>query len=172
MTRTDGEGSMAKEKSEKLTARKKGEEGYWERKTSAGTEASAAKTRIFTEETFTKAANAYFDDCDSRDELYGEAGLCLFLSKWVGRPITLERLRDWYDGDKNQSIQDAVHLAYMRIQHQVETDPRYQEKAMVSRGIFLQKQMRFGSYQDRQQIQQDTKVEISFGESMDQSDFR
>ena len=106
---------------------------------------------IETPEEFTELANAYFDWCDETDRLYGEAGLALYLSEHnrKGRAITLERLRKYLSGERAPQLQEAVQLAYMRIQDQIEHDPRDQDKAMSARGMFLQKQKYFGGYADK-----------------------
>lgn len=151
---------------------KKGEEGYHERNTDAAHEASA----VFpTAEAFTEAANKYFDECDSTDALYGEAGLCLGLSKYnaKGRNVTLAALRSWYDGEYCSWLQEAVQMAYLRIQQQVETDPRYREKGgMATRAIFTLKQNRLGGYQDKQEVKNDSTVRVIFGDGVDASDFK
>ena len=155
---------------------KKGEEGYHERNMQAAHEATQKAHKIFiTPEEFTEAANGYFDDCDAREEIYGEAGLCLWLSEHnpKGRTVTLQALRGWYDGTHNKDIQDAVQMAYLRIQRQIESDPRYREKGgMATRAIFLQKQARFGGYQDKIENKTDTTVRIIHGDNMDESDFK
>lgn len=108
----------------------------------------------------------YFSECDGSGTLYGEAGLARHLG------VILATLRKWYDGTDCADLQEAVQLAYLRIQEQVETDPRYQEKGMVTRGIFLQKQPRFGGYQDRIESKQDIVVNVKMGAGMDASDFQ
>lgn len=108
----------------------------------------------------------YFKECDRDTVLYGEAGLALYLS------VTIETLRRWYDGKRCADFQEVVQMAYLRIQNQIETDPRYQEKGMVTRGIFLNKQPRFGGYQDRAEARQDLTVNVKMGKGMDESDFR
>lgn len=135
----------------------------------------SAMCAIFpTAEEFRRVADKYFDDCDASDKLYGEMGLCLALSDGnaKGRAVSVRMLRMWYDGESSAWLQDEVQRAYTRIAAQVESDPRYQEKAMVSRGIFLQKQARFGGYQDKTETKQDTTVRIMFGEGTDASDFK
>lgn len=155
---------------------KRGEEGYHERNTGPATAATAEAHATFpTAEEFSEAAQRYFDECDENGVLYGEAGLCLGLSKYnkKGRNVTLVSLRSWYDGEKCPWLQEAVQMAYLRIQQQVESDPRYQEKGgMATRGIFLQKQARFGGYQDKIEARTDTTVKIIHGSSMDESDFK
>lgn len=153
---------------------KKGEEGYWERNTAPCAKALSEAGAIFTSrDLFTEAADRYFDECDERGILYGEAGLCVALSKYnpKGKTVTLQTLRSWYDGQRCKYLQDAVQLAYLRIQQQIESDPAYREKGMVPRSIFLQKQPRFGGYQDKIETKQDTTVKIIHGENMDKSDF-
>lgn len=108
----------------------------------------------------------YFSECDGSGTLYGEAGLARHLG------VILATLRKWYDGTDCADLQEAVQLAYLRIQEQVETDSRYQEKGMVTRGIFLQKQPRFGGYQDRIESKQDIVVNVKMGAGMDASDFQ
>lgn len=167
---------MAQKETTLKRGRKRGEEGYWERNTEGLSKGTDGKQNaIFPDaETFTKAANAYFDECDERNELYGEAGLALYLSAHNpgGRTVTLKTLRTWYDGDKSTWLQDAVQMAYLRIQQQVESDGRYRDKAMVTRGIFLQKQTRLGGYQDRVEQKTEATVHIVHGDSMDESDFK
>lgn len=136
---------------------------------------SSQMSAIFpTASEFRKVADRYFDECDDNGLLYGEMGLCLALSNGnaKGRTVSLNMLRMWHDGKCAEWLQDEVQRAYMRISAQVESDPRYQEKAMVSRGIFLQKQARFGGYQDKVEQKQDTTVRILFGEGTDASDFK
>lgn len=127
--------------------------------------------RFATVEEFESAAKAYFDDCDAAGKLYGEAGLALHLG------VTLKSLRAWYDGERGDKacpgLQEAVQMAYLRIQDQIETHEAYREKGgMASRAIFLQKQVRFGGYQDRIEARQDMTVNIKHGKDMDSSDFK
>jgi len=104
-----------------------------------------------TAEEFEELANAYFDFCDDEDRLYGEAGLALYLTAHnrKKRNVTLTALRDWYVGERSPHLQESVKMAYLRIQDQIDHDPRYQDKAMATRGIFLQKQKWYGGYTDR-----------------------
>ena len=128
-----------------------------------------------TAEEFTRAAEGYFAACDERGLLYGEAGLCLSLTRSNpgGRPVTLQTLRDWYDGEDCPHLREAVRLAYLRIQEQIESDPRYHEKGgIITRGTLLQKQPRFGGYQDRADTKSESTVKIIFGSTMDRSDFQ
>ena len=132
-----------------------------------------ANAAFSTAQEFTTAAEAYFQSCDAQGLVYGEAGLCLALSRNnpKGRAVTLKTLRDWYDGKSCLWLQEAVQLAYLRIQAQIESDPRYQEKSgMISRGSYLQKQHRLGGYQEKGE-RQDTTVNIICGSSMEKSDF-
>ena len=108
----------------------------------------------------------YFRTCDEGGVLYGEAGLALYLN------VTITTLRRWYDGTRCPDFKDTAQMAYLRIQNQIETDPRYQEKGMVTRGIFLNKQPRFGGYQDKVEAKQDISVNVNFGKGMDDSDFK
>ena len=61
---------------------------------------------------------------------------------------------------------------FQRIQEQIDTSPIYQEKGMVTRGIFLNKQKRLGGYQDKQETRQDISVNVTFGDGVDASDFK
>ena len=154
---------------------RKGEEGYWERSTDAAHEAAAKACAAFeTAEAFQLAADAYFDECDAEYKLYGEAGLCLGLTKYGPKKqvVTLRALRSWHDGESCEWLKDAVQQAYLRIAAQVESDERYQQKSMSARGIFLQKQARFGGYQDKQETKNDTTVHIVFGNGSDESDYK
>lgn len=143
-----------------------------------GTVADAAHAECATFETaeeFTEAANRYFDECDASGALYGEAGLCLALTKYnrKGRVVTLRALQSWCDGTKAVYLQDAVQMAYLRIQSQIETDPRYQAKGgMATRAIFLQKQKRLGGYQDKPVDTAPPTINITFGKNMDENDFK
>lgn len=158
------------EKAEKKTAAQKGAPEYWDRNTDAAHEACA----IFpTAEAFTMAAKGYFEACDAAEVLYGEAGLALYLSKHndKGMVVTLRTLRAWCDGEKCAYLQDAVQAAYMEIMAQIETDPRYQEKNMCTKSIFLLKQSRLGGYTDKTEQKETAPVVINFGTTMDKSDF-
>lgn len=149
----------------------KGQKGYWDRETDQAHEACMAFPNA---EAFTAAAEEYFADCDKRGILYGEAGLCVALSRHsaTGKPVTVRALQSWWDGEKCPHLQDAVQLAYLRIQSQIETDPRYQEKGgMATKAIFLLKQKRLGGYTDKAEQKNDVTVTILHGNSMDQSDF-
>lgn len=167
--------SMGKKPDRSKQAICKGEEGYWERNTEAAHKAAAAASAAFeTAEQFQTAADAYFDECDAEGKLYGEAGLCLGLTKYgpKKRIVTMDTLRKWHDGVSCAHLQEVVKVAYMRIAEQVETDERYQQKAMATRGIFMQKQARFGGYQDKVETKNDTTVKIVFGDNSDSSDYK
>lgn len=169
---TRHEGVFTVENSENRVEAKKGENGYWERETDA---AHAACAVFETEDAFTQAAEGYFSQCDADETLYDEAGLCLYLSRHnpKGKPVTVRTLRAWYDGEHAAYLQEAVQMAYLRIQHQIATDPRYQEKGgMATKAIFLMKQARLGGYTDRTEQKTDATVNINFGKTMDQSDFK
>lgn len=127
-----------------------------------------------TGEEFSQAVEGYFKHCDAEEDLYGEAGLCLWLSSHSpgGAIVTQQTLRSWYDGEACPHLRDAVRLAYLRIQHQVETDPRYQGKAgMASKALLLLKQSRLGGYAEKPEPKGDAQVKVIFGENMEQSDF-
>lgn len=113
-----------------------------------------------------RAMDAYFDECDANGVLYSESGLARHLN------VQLLTLRSWYDGTRVPEYQHDVQMAYLRIQEQIETDPRYQEKSMVSRSIFLNKQRWFGGYQDKIEARQDISVNVKMGDGMDASDFK
>ena len=165
---------MAKRGNPKLSA-KKGEEGYHERNTDAAHAAAAREIAIFPDVgDFEFLANAYFTYCDGNNLLYGEAGLALYLSdhNTKGKVVTVNALRRWCDGDACPHLQEAAQRAYLRIQSQIESDPRYQEKGMVTRSIFLQKQKRLGEYQDKVEAKNDHTFKFVFGNSMDESDFK
>lgn len=113
-----------------------------------------------------KAMDGYFAKCDEEGTLYSEGGLARHLN------VALLTLRSWYDGTRVPEYQHDVEMAYLRIQEQIETDPRYQEKSMVSRSIFLNKQRWFGGYQDKIEAKQDISVNVKMGSGMDESDFK
>lgn len=113
-----------------------------------------------------KAMDGYFAKCDGEGTLYSEGGLARHLN------VALLTLRSWYDGTRVPEYQHDVEMAYLRIQEQIETDPRYQEKSMVSRSIFLNKQRWFGGYQDKIEAKQDISVNVKMGAGMDESDFK
>ena len=155
---------------------KRGEPGFHERNSAPG-RAAVAKDReerrakgigdrnctFETVESFEEAAIGYFDECDRKDEKYSEAGLCLWLSAHnpKGRNVTLATLQSWYDGNAAEHLQEAVQMAYLRIQHQIETDPRYDDKAMTAYRIFLEKQSRLGGKTDKQEVNNNVKFELT-----------
>lgn len=123
---------------------------------------------------FTRAANGYFAKCDEENKLYGEAGLCLYLSEHneSDRVVTTRMLRNWWRGDSCEYLKDAVDAAYMRIQAQIETDHTYMDKTMATRAIFLLKQPFFGGYQDKTETKTDTTVRIVHDDSVSAEDFK
>lgn len=165
---------MATKKSTKKAETTNADSVVSESRTAAATEAAAKVCAIFPEvEEFEKLANDYFDECDAEYRLYGEAGLALYLSdhNLAQRFVSVKTLRSWADGISCPHLTDAVGRAYTRIQAQIESDPRYQVKGMVTRSIFLNKQERFGGYQDKTETKNDTTFRFTFGDSMDKSDF-
>ncbi|MCI6433826.1 MAG: DNA-packaging protein [Clostridiales bacterium] len=108
----------------------------------------------------------YFAKCDAEGKLYGEAGLALHLGVKIGT------MRGWYDGTDCADLQEPVQRAYLRIQAQLESDPTYMQKGMVTKAIFLMKQPRFGGYQDKIEAKQDISVNVKMGNGMDDSDFK
>ncbi len=114
---------------------------------------------------FEMQANAYFDACEDDGRLFSEAGLALYLS------TPLEDIRSWWDGTKRKDLQGAVKMAYLRIQEQIDINPAYRDKGMVSRSNFLNKQKYFGGYQDKAEVKQDIAIDIKFGKGMEDSDF-
>ena len=139
------------------------------------TEKATEERVIFeTEEEFRTLAKGYFDECDEQHRLYGEAGLCLYLTKHnrKGRTVRLAQLQRWYDGERAPYLQDAVQEAYLRIQDQIESDPAYMEKGMTTRAIFLSKQKRLGGYQDKVESKNETTVHIVHSDSVDAEDFK
>ena len=127
---------------------------------------SSTKSKFETVEEFQTALDQYFADCDKKKKLYSIPGLCLFLK------TQQQTFATWYNGEKRAELQDATRMACLRIQEQVETDARYQEKGMVTRGIFLNKQMMLGGYQDLIEAKQDIAVNVKMGKGMDDSDFK
>ena len=121
---------------------------------------------------FTKAANRYFELCDSEDKLYSEAGLCL-ARQGKERAVTPAMLRAWYDDDSQPALRDAVRSAYLRIQLQIETDPRYWEKSSIaSRAVQLLSQRYFGGALQRDETKQGPTVQVIFGAGVESSDFQ
>lgn len=107
----------------------------------------------------------YFAQCDEEGKLYGEAGLALHLG------VMLATLRKWYDGTDCPDLQETVQKAYLRIQSQVESDPTYMMKGMVTKAIFLMKQPRLGGYQDKIEAKADIAVNVQMGSNTEKSDF-
>lgn len=113
-----------------------------------------------------KAIEAYFVNCDAHGKLYGPAGLALALD------LELEALMSLREGKAGAELMRPVKRAFLRIQDQVETDPRYREKGgMATRAIFALKQPWLGAYQDKIEAKQDLTVNVKMGSGMDESDF-
>lgn len=112
-----------------------------------------------------KACGEYFRLCDQEGALYGEAGLALHLG------VKLGTIRDWYDGKSCPNLREEIQRAYLRIQAQLESDPAYIGKGMVTKAIFLMKQPRLGGYQERREPRRDVTVHVKMGDGMDESDF-
>ena len=111
--------------------------------------------------------DGYFDECDRVGKLYGPAGLALALN------LELEDLMSLREGREGTELMRPVKRAFLRIQDQVETDPRYREKGgMATRAIFALKQPWLGAYQDKIEAKQDLTVNVKMGGGMDESDFK
>lgn len=108
----------------------------------------------------------YFRECDESLRLYGEAGLALHLG------VTLKTLHNWYDGERCPDLQETIQMAYLRIQEQIESDPAYAEKGMVTKSIFLMKQTRLGGKQDKVEAKQEISVNVKMGDNVEASDFK
>lgn len=124
---------------------------------------------------FAKAANRYFALCDSEGMLYSEAGLCLALQGHGAREraVTPAMLRAWYDDDSQPALRDAVRSAYLRMQQQIETDPRYWEKSgIASRAAQLLSQRCFGGGLQQDKVKQEPTVQVIFGGGVESSDFQ
>ena len=128
--------------------------------------ANTGERKFADADALTAKCEEYFQACDASGRLYGEAGLALHLG------VTLNTLHRWYDGERCPDLQEAVQMAYLRIQEQVESDPAYAEKGMVTKSIFLMKQPRLGGKQDRVEAKQDISVNVRMGENVDESDFK
>ena len=124
------------------------------------------KRKYATAEALEEKCNEYFAKCDKDGCLYGEAGLALHLG------VKLDTLRKWYDGKDCTDYQEIVQMAYLRIQSQLESDPTYMMKGMVTKAIFLMKQPRFGGYQDKIEAKTDIAVNVKMGSNVDASDFK
>ena len=86
--------------------------------------------------------------------------------------MKLDTLRKWYDGKDCSDYQEIVQTAYLRIQSQLESDPTYMMKGMVTKAIFMMKQPRFGGYQDKIEAKTDIAVNVKMGSNVDASDFK
>ena len=138
-----------------------------------------AKNKLFeTADEFREAADKYFDECDEKGEFYSQAGLQLGLKKYgpKHRFVDRNRLSLWANGEgcvTTPGLQEAVLEAFARIEHQIETDSRYQDKALNTRAIFYLKQPMLGGMQDVQK-ENKTKVEVvlKHGKTVEESDFQ
>jgi hypothetical protein len=63
-------------------------------------------------------------------------------------------------------------MADLRIQDQLESDPTYMQKGMVTKAIFMLKQPQFGGYQDKIEAKADLAVNVKMGKNVDESDFQ
>lgn len=126
----------------------------------------ASKVKFEDLKSLEKALDKYFKSCDEEGTLYDEAGLALSLG------VELATLHSWYDGIRRPELGPAVRMAYLRIQHQIETHPAYMDKTMGTRAIFLLKQKRYGGKQDKIEAKNDINVNVKMGEGMEESDFR
>ena len=124
------------------------------------------KRKYATAEALEEKCSEYFAKCDKDGCLYGEAGLALHLG------VKLDTLRKWYDGKDCSDYQEIVQMAYLRIQSQLESDPTYMQKGMVTKAIFMMKQPRFGGYQDKIEAKTDIAVNVKMGSNVDESDFK
>ena len=120
-----------------------------------------------------RAIEGYFAKCDRDGAIYGGAGLARELrdDREGGRLVSVALMRKWYDGQSCAAFQPEIERAYMRIQSQIESDPRYMDKTMGTRAIFLLKQTRFGGLQDKIEAKQEISLNVNMGKNMDKSDW-
>ena len=121
--------------------------------------------RFETADEFQKAVDAYFHECDTEGKLYSEVGMAVSLG------VTMGCLDQWWRGLKCPYLQEPVRMAYLRIAEQICTDPRYNERQMVSYRIFLLKQEKLCGYQDKVESRSDLNVNVKMGKNMEDSDF-
>ena len=126
---------------------------------------SGAPPKFETAEELQEKIDAYFADCDEQGKLYSEVGMALFLK------VSLTALDQWWRGSRCLYLQETIRMAYTRIAEQIATDPRYNDRQMVSYRIFLLKQEKFGGYQDRVEAKNDLTVNVKMGANMEESDF-
>lgn len=137
-----------------------------EEKAKAKAAEACGKFGFLSVEDLEERIEAYFDGCDMEKKLYGPAGLALALD------LELEDLMSLREGREGAELMRPVKRAFLRIQDQVETDPRYREKGgMATRAIFALKQPWLGAYQDKIEAKQDLTVNVKMGSGMDESDF-
>lgn len=141
-----------------------------EEKAKAEAAAKAAETcgrfGFLSVEELEERIDAYFAGCDGEKKLYGPAGLALALD------LELDDLMNLRAGKEGTELMRPIKRAFLRIQDQVETDPRYREKGgMATRAIFALKQPWLGAYQDKIEAKQKLTVNVKMGGGMDESDF-
>ena len=73
----------------------------------------------------------------------------------------MNTLNDYYDGRRHPEYQPFIQAAYTKIDYLCSIDPRFMDKAMTSRYIFQKKQLRHGGWQDKQEVKQDVKFELT-----------
>lgn len=160
-------GTPRKTKEEKKVSICKGQDGYWERNTKAGFEASLKVCRAFPDaETLQAKIDEYFEQCEAGRQLPSEHGMAGFLG------IKRRTLYGYWAGETCQDLQDTVVKAYDRLADAYIQLLLNGDKNMTSFVIFALKQLAFGGYQDRIEHKNDTTFKIEFGKGMDTSDFK
>lgn len=117
-------------------------------------------------ESLQKAIDAYFAHCERTGEIVGEEGLAYHLG------VSISTIGNWYDGVTCPEFQEAVQLAFTKLQYLRSIDPRFMEKGMTSIYMFSKKQKRYGGWQDTVEAKQDISVNVKMGTGMDESDFK
>jgi hypothetical protein len=129
-------------------------------------EYTGKKKDYATAEELQAACAKYFEKVDKEGAVPSEAGLALHLG------ISLGCLQHWYDGDRREELQDAVHDAYGEMTVRYTQMLLSGNKNMTPFVIFMLKQRRFASYQDKIEAKTDIAVNVKMGSGMDESDFK
>jgi hypothetical protein len=125
-----------------------------------------AKATYETAEQLSAACDKYFEKVDKTGDVPSEAGLALYLGISVGR------LRNWFDGNSREELQEAVQDAYGAMTVRYLQMLQSGNKNMTPFVIFMLKQVRFSGYQDKIEAKTDIAVNVKMGSGMDASDFK
>ena len=164
-------GSVYKGIRKKNRPARNSEAGYvWEGVSKLAENGKTSKTqeRMFqNNDELDAAIEAYFSQVDAEyaaggSGRYDEFGLALSLG------VNRRTLAKWSGDEDDPQRRFLVNRAYDRIAHQLISGDPWNDKFTTQKSMKLIEQERFGGYNTKSSVKQDTTIHVKFGEGADE----